>query len=451
MLVSTHYERLKILIFILLLSGISQFSSAQVWTLGQCIDTAQVYNKNLQIQRNNIEIGNQKQEEAKGNLLPKVTSNADYRYFTNLPYQFMPMSLFGGPRGKYKEVQFGVPHNINANLQLTLPLYNPQIKGAIQSTEIATELSELQLKKSEEQIYYEISNLYYNAQVLNHQVLFIDSNLVNTQKLLRVMQLLKEQLMAKGTDVNKVALLADQLNTQKAIVESKREQVMQALKFSMGISPAREIEISKEIIYKPDGNYSRNPSLDFQIAATQNRLLRNELNTLKKSSLPTVALFSTYGVNGFGYDKKPGNFLKFHPIGFAGIQLTYTLFDGNILKKKQVQKKIEIQNNELQQVLVTEQNNMQVANALNERNTAQKSIALTEMQIQQAQLIYEQTLMQQKEGLASLNDVLIADNSLREVQQSNIAAIVNYLKADLELKKVCNQLRIKNYELRSGR
>lgn len=444
MLVNTHYKKLKKLLFLVLLSGISQFSSAQIWTLEQCIDTAQVYNKNLKIQRNNIEIGIQKQEEAKGNLFPKVNANADYKYFTNLPYQFMPVSLFGGPQGKFKEVQFGVPHNINANLQLALPLYNPQIKGAIQSAKIATELTDLQLKKSEEQIYFEISNLYYNAQVLQHQILFIDSNLVNTQKLLRIMQLLKEQLMAKGTDVNKVALQEDQLNLQKATIESKLEQVMQALRFSMGISSDREVEISKEIIYTPNGKYNRDPSLDFQIVATQNRLLKNELNTLKKSALPTIAVFGTYGVNGFGNDKKPGDFLKFHPIGFAGIQLTYNLFDGNILKKKQSQKKIEIQNNELQQSLLAEQNDMQIVNALNQRSTAQKSISLTERQIRQAQSIYEQTLMQQKEGMASLNDVLVSDNTLREVQQSNIAAVVDYLKADLELKKLSNQLIIKN-------
>ncbi|MEO9210572.1 MAG: TolC family protein [Ginsengibacter sp.] len=440
MLVSAYYKKLKIIIPLLILIGISQTLSAQVWTLEQCIDSAQVHNKNLQIQRNNIEIGNQKQQEVKGNLLPKVSANADYKYFTNLPYQFMPMSLFGGPDGKYKEVQFGVPHNINANLQLTLPLYNPQIKGAIQSTEIVTELTKLQLKKSEEQIYFEISNLYYNAQILHYQIQFIDSNLVNVNKLLSMMQLLKSQLMAKGTDVNKVALQADQLNTQKVIVESKLAQVMQALKFSMGISLDKEIEISTDIRYQTKGDYNSLPSLDFQIAATQNRLLNNEYNTLKQSSLPTVALFGSYGVNGFGYDKKPNNFLKFHPVSFAGIQFAWSLFDGNILRKKQAQKKIEIQNNELQQSLLTEQNNMQIANALNQRNTAQKSIALIEMQINQAQTIYKQTILQQKEGVASLNDVLVADNALREVQQSYISAVVDYLKADLELKKLTGNL-----------
>lgn len=49
MLVSTHYKKLKKLLFLVLQSAISQFSSAQVWTLEQCIDTAQVYNKNLKI------------------------------------------------------------------------------------------------------------------------------------------------------------------------------------------------------------------------------------------------------------------------------------------------------------------------------------------------------------------------------------------------------------------
>ena len=148
--------------FIILLITIGfQSAQAQVWSLQQCIDTAQLQNRNLQMGRNNIAIGEQKTKEAKANLIPKVTANADYKYFTNLPYQFMPLSTFNptAPEGQFKEAQFGVPHNINANLQLAMPLYNPQIYGAIQTTEIATELTELQYQKTEEQIYFEISNL----------------------------------------------------------------------------------------------------------------------------------------------------------------------------------------------------------------------------------------------------------------------------------------------------
>ncbi|MEP7266438.1 MAG: hypothetical protein ABI844_02345 [Saprospiraceae bacterium] len=39
----------------------------------QCIDTAQVHNKNLQMSRNIISIGEQREKEAKANLILKIT------------------------------------------------------------------------------------------------------------------------------------------------------------------------------------------------------------------------------------------------------------------------------------------------------------------------------------------------------------------------------------------
>src|SRR5574343_242405 len=288
---------------LLLIIGGFQSAQAQTWSLQQCIDTAQVHNKNLQMNRNNIAIGEQREKEAKANLIPKVTANADYKYFTNLPYQLLPVNAFNPalPEGEYRAMQFGVPHNINANLQLSMPLYNPQVYGAIQTTKIASELTELQYQKTEEQIYFEISNLYYNAQILHHQLAFIDSNLINAEKLLKNMQLLNEQLLAKGTDVSKVKLQVSQITTQ-------------------------------------------------------NRLLSSELSTLNKSRfLPSLNLIGMYGTTGLGYDKQPNDFLKFYPIGFTGIQLSYPLFNGTVTQRKINQKRFEILNSEIQFELNTEQ------------------------------------------------------------------------------------------------
>lgn len=319
-LVSIHKQTIFLLFFLI---GF-QVARAQVWTMQQCIDTAQVRNKNLQMSRNNIAIGEQKEKEAKANLIPKVTANADYKYFTNLPYQLMPLSTFNptAPEGQFKEAQFGVPHNINANLQLSMPLYNPQVYGAIHTTKIASELTELQYQKTEEQIYFEISNLYYNAQILHHQLAFVDSNLINATRLLNNIQLLNELLLAKGIDVSKVKLQVSQLTTQKENISSKYEQVLNALKFAMGISIERNIQIDPNIQYQTSTDYKNSSTLDIRIVKTQNRLLYSELSTLNKSRfLPSINLIGMYGTTGFGYDKQPNDFLKFYPIGFAGIQL----------------------------------------------------------------------------------------------------------------------------------
>jgi outer membrane protein TolC len=152
-----------------------------------------------------------------------------------------------------------------------MPLYNPQVGGAMQSTKIAAELSGLQLQKTEEQIYFDISNLYYNGQLLLRQLSFIDSNIVNTARLFKNMQLLKEQLMAKGTDVSKVQLQKEQLETQRESVSSRYEQVMNALKFAMGIPLQRLSRLNRKYQYQKSDEYAGTPAIDIRLANTQSR------------------------------------------------------------------------------------------------------------------------------------------------------------------------------------
>ena len=431
-------------VLLLLVIGF-QSVKAQVWSLQQCIDTAQVYNKKLQVNRNDIAIGEQREKEAKANLNPKVTANADYKYFTNLPYQLLPLNALNpaAPEGEFRAAQFGVPHNINLNLQLSMPLYNPQLYGAIQTTKIASEWIELQYQKLEEQIFFDISNLYYNAQILHHQLAFIDSNLINAERLFKNMQLLNEQLLVKGSDVSKVKLQVAQLTSQKEGVKSKYEQVLNALKFTIGLSLENNLQIETNILYENSFEYSSLSTLDFRMAIIKNRWLGLELNTLNKSRyLPSLNLFANYGTTGFGYNGKPNGFLDFYSIGFAGIQLSYPLFSGTVTERKINQKTLELKNNELQMGLINEQNYLQVENAKLQRKTAKNTVETLTEQIQLAQIIYEQTIVQQKLGTATLTDILLADNSLREAQQTYLSAVIDYLKADLELKKFTGNISL---------
>ncbi len=441
-LVSIHKSKRTLMLLVAL--SVFNTGQAQAWSLQQCIDTAMVNNKNLQMSRNKMEIGTEKQSEAKANLIPKVSLNADYKYFADLPYQFMPQSAFGGPEGVYKEVQMGVPHNMGANIQLAMPVYNAQVFGAIEATKIASELNSLQYKKTEEQVFFEISNLYYNAQILIHQKAFIDSNLVNTGKLLENLKLLHEQQMIKKSDVSKVELQREQLSTQRKLVENNLELVMNALKFSMGIPVQQQIQIETAIKNKELVNYTNSMPVDLQIAFIQNKLLTSELSTLKNSRLPTVSLFGSYGQTGFGYSEKPNDFLKFYPTTFAGVQLSLPLFNGTVTKRKINQKKLEIQNNQLQIDLVKDQNQMQIENAMRLRALNMQTIENTTNQIELANTVYNEMVLQQKEGTATLADILLADNAVREAQTSYLTAIIEYLKADLELQRLSGNISLKN-------
>ena len=434
----TKYQYYGVLLVFLI--GYQAVQAQQTWTLEQCIDTALVNNKKLKINQNDIRISEEREKEVKSNPLPKIQGSIDYKYFFDQPTQLMPANALNpmAPEWQFNALQFGVPHNINANLQLGMPLYNATLLSNIKMTEIASELKELQHQRTQEEVYVTISDLYYNAQIIRNQISFMDANMVNTEQLLNNLKLLKEQQLATGTDVNKILLQFQQLKTQKQTLQSKYQQVLDGLKINMGVENLN-FNVISEINYSKSLNYSNNILTDIKMVETKQKLIDREIKTLKRGLLPSVMLYGSYGTTGYGYDETPNDFLDFYDVSFAGLKIDIPVFD--ITRKHKIsQKKMERENVDLQLDLLGEQNNIQINGATQQVSITQQTITNTKGQIALAQSIYDNTLLQHKQDVASITDVLLADNNLRQSQQSYLAAIISYLKADLELKKLTGNL-----------
>jgi OMF family outer membrane factor len=423
-------------LLLVLLSLYPRSSWAQVWTLEKCIETALLHNKSLKISQNREMISQEKSKVVSSNLLPKISAVGEYKYFTDLPYQLMPMSVFGGPEGQFRETQFGVPHNINANIQLSVPLYNAELYNNISTSKIASKISQLNVRKTEEEVFFEVSNLYYNLQILNNQITFLDSNIKNTSIILQNMKLLKSELLAKETDVDRLKLKVKQLQTQKELLQSRHNQLLNTLKVVMGVDLEQDLAVESEIKMEIKANVSSKQNIDLLLSEQNVLLSESTLKSNKSSRLPTLALFGTYGTTGFGYDESPNEFLDFYPIGFAGLKLNIPIFEGFSKKRKINQSKYELKNASLQSELIADQVELKISNAISQKAVYYQSVQNTEEQVVLAEKIYKQTINQQKQGTSSLTDVLLADNELRATQQEYLSAIIEYLKADLELTKL---------------
>jgi outer membrane protein TolC len=110
----------------------------------------------------------------------------------------------------------------------------PQAIGAITVSKRAKELNQIQFQQTEEQVVFDVSNLYYNAQLVSNQIVFIKNGLSNSEKLLSNIQLLYSQQMAKGTDVDKIKLQQSQLNTQLSKANAQYQQILKFIKTSIG-------------------------------------------------------------------------------------------------------------------------------------------------------------------------------------------------------------------------
>lgn len=444
MLVNTHILKSKLLTVVFLLVLI-QSHRAQVLTLKQCTDTALLYNKSLKLAQGEQLMSLEKSKEIKGGLLPKLYANADYKYSTNLPYQLMPASTFGGPADAYREIQFGTPQNLNAGLSLEIPLFNAQANGAVAVSKYAQEMTLLQYQQTEEQVIFEVANLYYNAQIVMANSTFINSGILNNEKLLSTMRLLQSQQMAKTTDVDKVLLQQSQLSTQLTILSAQYTQIINLLKLQIGYNLEQNIEIEKlEPEMLNNSVYVTKQTSEMLLQQTKQKLISSELNTLRYTRIPSFSLFGNYGTNGFGDYSGTNDFFKFYPVGFAGIKMSWLLFSGNSLTHKIAQKKQELNQNTIRAEILKDKQTIQVANAQLQLSTAVSNLSNSKKQLVLAEQIYTATLLQQKEGVANLTEVLLSDAAQKEAQQNYLSAWVALMKLDLEFKKISGNILNKN-------
>lgn len=123
-----------------------------------------------------------------------------------------------------------------------------------------------------------------------------------------------------------------------------------------------------------------------------------------------------------------------------GTQLSIPLFTGTATRHKISQKKIELNKANIQKELVSERSALDINNAAMQYSLAKRTTGTAWSQIQLATRIYENTVLQNKQGTASITDLLMADNALREAQQNYIVALIELRKAELEYKRVTGNL-----------
>lgn len=419
-------------------------AQAQPLSLKQCIDTALLYNRSVELSRLEIASAREKSREVKSNLVPKLNAMADYRYYIDQPYQLMPADAFAGPEGAYKEVQFGTPHNVNANLQLSVPLIHPVVLHSVKTARSGIQLAEIQKTKTDEEVILDVTVTYYNAQILHHQLAFLDSNISNNTKLVQNITLLHQQQMAKGSDVDRLKLKLEQAITQRSTVFSQYQQLVNALKFLMGKPVSENLEIMMSDASHPPMDFFPGMTTEMLLIDKKLEVNQSELKGIMKTRLPSLSAFGVYGTNGFGASGA-NSFFNFYPIGYVGAQLTIPIFNGNVTHHKIEQKKLELEKTVIQKEQITEKTALDRINAEMQYALANRNVTVTDDQIELAARIYENTILQNQQGLASMTDLLLADTELREAQQNYIVALINLRRAELEyLRATGNIMTLKN-------
>lgn len=412
---------------------------AQVVSLQQCIDSALVHERRIRMAESDVRIAEERSGELRGALLPKLRGVVDYKYYTDLPYQLMPASIFGGPPDMYREIQFGTPQNVTANLLLHVPLYDPASFSAAKVGKEAMAMAAIKHERSREDVVLEVSAMYYTAQILQGRLAFLDSNVVNAEAMVRTLELLRGQAMARQTDVDRIALQRQQLKTQRTQVLGQFEQVLDVLKILTGRPLDASLAVESEApVVRPVAT-GVGSTTQSRIADQALRLNSAELRTLKRARLPGLSGQGLYGTSGFGPLDADAHF-NFYPIGYFGLQLQVPVFQGMVLGHRIKAKQFELERSELQRDALLDKESV-------ERRSAERQLTITEQvllnntaQLALAQGIRKSTVAQHAQGLASISDLILAEQGEQEAQMNYLNALVELRKAQLEWQRLSGAL-----------
>lgn len=429
----------KVFLGVLLVLGVESGASAQVLDLETCLRMADTANLSIVNSRLDVTMNKSQISSYLSARLPKITATGDYKYNAIIPGQLVPADFFGGPPGTYQAVAFGVPYNLSNTVQLQQILYNPQVNYGINTLKIQQQVVEIQQQITERDSKAQVANTFFSLQAINKQISFIDSNLVNIERLIRNMEAMEAQKMVVKTEVDKLRInRLNSVNSKQTLLANK-QQLELLLKILIGLPEDREIKLaSDDLVEKSilvEDNTIRYPELE--LIGAQIRMNEEEKKGTNMSYLPSLSFYAAYN---YTYNMKPeDNFRTGIESAFLGLRLDWTLFDGLEKHHKQKVTKISHMKLENQEILLTQQLHMQTENAKRQIEIQINSLAIAQEQLKLSQSVYTQSERQYEEGTIDSNDLVKASTDLQQAQTNLVLAYVQLRQAELEyLKNIGN-------------
>jgi outer membrane protein len=445
----TQTYRLSLLMLLALLAGSMSIARAQSgpMSLQQCIQYG--LSKNPSVLKSQLEIDrtSEKKNETRAEYLPQVNGSIQMTDNLKLQTSILPGELIGQP-GTQVAVQFGTKYNTSAGLDAKQVIYDQSLIYSMKLTKQSSKVSEINARKTEEQLIYDIASAYYAAQVSLTQKKLIESNLAQVDTLLKITKIQFDNDAAKQLDLDKLTVNFTNLQTDLATSNTNFQQQMMLLKYYMGMPLNENIELPviplKEHIAIISNTESLN-NTDLELIQAQRDVYSITLQQIKAGYIPSLSFnFHAAGQNQQNDLRIFHKDAQWFPTTYVGLNLSVPIFDGLAKNSRVKQTKIQIQQSELEEQYLTENLKMQRANANNALSANRAALESQQRNIELAQKVYTTTQAQFVGGIASMTDIVNAETSLRDAQTNYLRALVQVKLGELDLIKTTGNIRSLN-------
>ncbi|NBG65442.1 TolC family protein [Acidiluteibacter ferrifornacis] len=438
----------KIIIAVLLLLAIeSNAQENKSLTLKDAITYA-LQNKS-DAKRAKYEIANSEYQiqEARSRALPQISINGGVTYNPILQTTVIDGSTFGAP-GTI-QAALGQDWNSIAGISFNQTLFDQAVFTGLKAAKTTREFYQINEQLTEEQVIENVSNNYYQVYVLRQQIALVETNLETTTKVRDIVKGQLENGLAKQIDLDRMNVNLSNIKTQKQQLLNAVQLQENALKFYMGMPISASITIpEEEFAVTPFNNQdSLNPNnrSEFQLLKKQEELLTLQKKAMIAGYAPTLSLSANYNYLGQGdqlpWFATPSEGVYWSDFSSIGLSLRIPLFTGFGTRSKVGQANVQLQ------ILQEDLKDTQLALDLDYENArTQISNSIITLQSQKENMELAEEIQRNinnnyLQGLASLTDLLDAENASIEAQNNYTSAVLDYKLAEIQLLKSKGELK----------
>lgn len=440
-------KRLLILTFLSLVS-ISNAQERTNLTLKDAITYALENKADAKKAQLKIENSEYQIQEVRSRALPQITANGNLTYNPVLQTTVIDGSAFGAP-GTTIQAAFGQKWTSTAGVSLTQNLFDQSVFTGLKAARTTREFYQINNQLTEEQVIENVANNYFQVYVLRQKLALVETNIKTTTKVRDIVKGQYDNGLAKKIDLDRMTVNLSNIKTQKQQIINALQLQENALKFFMGMPmetliniPETEFEVTPIALSDTPNTTSRS---EYLLLKKQEELLVLQKKATQAAYYPSLSLTAGYNFIGQGpqvpWFAKPEDKVYWSDFSSIGMNLRVPIFTGFGTRAKVRQTDIQLRSTQ------EDIKDTQLALDLDYKNAkTQIENSITTIQSQKENMRLADEILKNinnnyLQGLASLTDLLDAENASTEAQNNYTAAILDYKLAEIKLIKSKGELK----------
>ncbi|WP_149205729.1 TolC family protein [Flavobacterium johnsoniae] len=438
----------RIFLIVLCTIGLSAAAQTTTLTLKDAVNYALQNKADAKKAKLQVENSEYKIQEVRSRALPQISANGNLTYNPIIQTTVIDGAAFGAP-GTAIQAAFGQKWTSTAGVSLTQAIFDQSVFTGLRAAKSTREFYQINDQLTEEQVIERVANNYYSVYVQKERLTLLDSNYVNTTKVRDIVQGQFDNGLAKKIDLDRIIVKMSNIDTERQQIKNQITLQENALKFYMGMPIETQIDMPKEEFEVVPAALTQEPNIEnrteYLLLKKQEELLVLNKKAVQAGYYPTLSLTAGYNYIGqgpeFPWFAKPEKGVYWSDFSAIGLNLHVPIFTGFGTRAKVRQADVEIRS--LQEDIKDTKLSLDLdyRNAMTEIENNLVTIENQKENMRLATEILSNTKNNYLQGLASLTDLLDAENASLEAQNNFTRAVLNYKIAEISLIKSKGELK----------